>query len=740
MLAVVVTVGAFRAHNDEAFNRWVGWATIWALVVAVIGVLLVVWDKVFPTDDDAVNVAETQRQLAKIVLAEAVDLRSRLIGAGEVSDEPVNVRFAKSRSRFREVGGARSGDLRTVLAYYLSLSPERLVILGDPGAGKTVLAIELQILLLEERERDGVRPIPVLISAAAYDTRQAWQQWLIGHLVLRFSISKAAAARLVIESRILPVVDGLDEMDTSDPGQVTRMGALVAALNAALQGRHRAPVVVTCRRTEYASLERGIVRATHVEMVPLDGDEAADYLREQFLNEDEEHRWAPVLTSLHADPTGPMAIRLATPWRLTLALAAFRDAGEPMTLLAAAPGAPAEAPGAALTAVDHQLLGQYIANAVRLHDKAGRYQLGDVRRWLSALSGGLAQQADRGGSVTDIELATWWTPTAGKAAPLVHSLPMLALGVAALAGALTAELDFGWTRALPYAAVAVIPFVLGAMAARSPVPKRVRARQVVTLKGARVIARGLAFGLGLGLFLGLSLGISDYFGFVNSQNGYAPIVSPGAFVLEGCALGLGAGLVVGVVAGLAGGLSDATPQPIGPRDVIKADRSYLVAFESVLMPVLGLAFGVVAGVLQGYSQAAMWPGFWPASWTEFWTGFWSVSGLSALVGITVAFVFGLSFWVAGVGGRGSSAWTRYHIAVVINWMRGRAPLRFGAFLDWAHDAGLLRVSGVAYQFRHRQLQEWLTSTVNAEKVVLAPALADGAMISACDIAGIPPSP
>jgi hypothetical protein len=115
MLAVVVTVGAFRAHNDEAFNRWVGWATIWALVVGAIGVLLVVWDKIFPNDDGEVSTAEIEGRLAKIVLAEAVDLRSRLIGAGEVSDLPANVRFAKTRSRFREVGGARSGDLLSVL-------------------------------------------------------------------------------------------------------------------------------------------------------------------------------------------------------------------------------------------------------------------------------------------------------------------------------------------------------------------------------------------------------------------------------------------------------------------------------------------------------------------------------------------------------------------------------------------------------------------------------------------------
>lgn len=32
----------------------------------------------------------------------------------------------------------------------------------------------------------------------------------------------------------------------------------------------------------------------------------------------------------------------------------------------------------------------------------------------------------------------------------------------------------------------------------------------------------------------------------------------------------------------------------------------------------------------------------------------------------------------------------------------------GRFLEWAYDAGLLRVSGPAYQFRHRELQLWLS--------------------------------
>ncbi|EPH43729.1 NACHT domain-containing protein [Streptomyces aurantiacus] len=38
---------------------------------------------------------------------------------------------------------------------------------------------------------------------------------------------------------------------------------------------------------------------------------------------------------------------------------------------------------------------------------------------------------------------------------------------------------------------------------------------------------------------------------------------------------------------------------------------------------------------------------------------------------------------------------------------GRVPPRPGAFLAWAYHAGLLRVVGGEYQFRHRELQEWL---------------------------------
>jgi hypothetical protein len=145
----------------------------------------------------------------------------------------------------------------------------------------------------------------------------------------------------------------------------------------------------------------------------------------------------------------------------------------------------------------------------------------------------------------------------------------------------------------------------------------------------------------------------------------------------GLTFGLTIGLATGLTIGLAAGLADSSPQVVGPRDVICADGIY------------GLVAGVTYGLLCGLAVGL-------------------VGGLAA--GLTVALATGLAIgltWAAGV-------WTRYHISVAIAAARGAGPMRYGAFLDWAAQTGLLRVSGVAYQFRHRQLQDWLTSHAQEE--------------------------
>ena len=654
LLAVIVPVGALRAHGDAEFNRWVGWATVAALPVAALGVVLLLWDKmVGRTAAPEIGISETEDELAAIVLAQAQVARSRLIGADEASDLSANVRFVRVSGPFRAVGGPSEGDLDSVLTYYQSLSPGRLVVLGDPGAGKTVLALELLIRLLEVHQQHRNRPVPVLVSAAAYDTGLAWEDWLAGHLALRFSIDAGVAARLVRDGRILPIVDGLDEMDLA--GDPQRAHVLVTALNAWMRGRERAPVVVTCRRADYQALRREIDRATHVEMIPLTGNEAADYLQDQFLNTDERQRWQRVLANLHAHPAGLLASQLATPWRLTLALAAFRSDGDPAGLIPETSTVANPVPDNYSQRIDSLLLSRYISSAIRLHDPAGRYDPQQVQRWLTALADGLAWQARHNKSATDIRLDQWWQPVGRWATRLTHTalaaVPFLAwlIGGAVIGGPLLASASVGFL-------VVAIPAIDS-----SPSPSRLKVRGMTTGRGLLRSAAGLAAGLTVGLVVGFAVGL---------------VFGPAAAISGGITAGLAGGLAGGLLLGI----SDDSPQTLGPRDVIRADGQYGLVFGLVVGLAFGFAFGLAAGLRYGLAAGLG-------------------LGLGLLLGGALA---------GGLAG-GATVWTRYHVSIVIIAVRQQGPLRFGTFLDWAHQAGLLRVSGVAYQFRQLQLRDWLKS-------------------------------
>jgi hypothetical protein len=147
---------------------------------------------------------------------------------------------------------------------------------------------------------------------------------------------------------------------------------------------------------------------------------------------------------------------------------------------------------------------------------------------------------------------------------------------------------------------------------------------------------------------------------------------------------------------------------------------------------VGLAVGFAAGSTYG-STAGFAAGFAVGSTVGvavwLWAWAWLVQQPSAnfgaralirndaLVGLTFALTgaltvglgVGLAVGLAGgpmagaIGGVRASR--RY--AVFLLCSRGRLPFRLGLFLDWAVTAGLMRYSGPAYQYRHRELQHWL---------------------------------
>lgn len=203
------------------------------------------------------DVVEVARRLAVRVGQAETEARRQLLGG---HDRTIDVGFDfVPAAAHNAAGAAGKGTLEEVLDYYSGLRPRQMVITGVGGSGKTVLAIELILGLLRERAADA--PVPVRMSAARLDTHRppesAVRDWVVEHLRQAYRLPKVAARELVAAGMVLPVLDGLDEMDALEqPGYASRAAHTIRACNTYLDGGRKAALVLTCRIDQYQALEQ----------------------------------------------------------------------------------------------------------------------------------------------------------------------------------------------------------------------------------------------------------------------------------------------------------------------------------------------------------------------------------------------------------------------------------------------------------------------------------------------------
>jgi hypothetical protein len=114
----------------------------------------------------------------------------------------------------------RTGTLSTIATHYQGVASRRLLILGGAGAGKTVAAARLARDLLHARTGHRNIPVPVLLPVSDWHPRkQSLREWLVAtlirdypHLGAKTVWSSTLAAALVDTARVLPVLDGFDEI------------------------------------------------------------------------------------------------------------------------------------------------------------------------------------------------------------------------------------------------------------------------------------------------------------------------------------------------------------------------------------------------------------------------------------------------------------------------------------------------------------------------------------------------
>lgn len=132
-----------------------------------------------------------------------------------------------------------------------------LLIVGNPGAGKTVLLLKLAGSLLEKFDLAKKEAFPVIFNLASWSKKyESFEDWLKVSLESGYGLSKDFAATLLHQERIILLLDGLDELARNDDEKLAAetRGECLQSLNQYLSRGKQ--VVICCRREEFVQIQK----------------------------------------------------------------------------------------------------------------------------------------------------------------------------------------------------------------------------------------------------------------------------------------------------------------------------------------------------------------------------------------------------------------------------------------------------------------------------------------------------
>ncbi|MEL6404269.1 MAG: NACHT domain-containing protein [Chloroflexota bacterium] len=157
----------------------------------------------------------------------------------------------------------------------------RLLILGAPGSGKTILLLQLAEKLLEQAEADpkfSLVPAVFNLSSWASDPKQSIETWVVNELGRNYNVGKKLAKKWVDGDALIYFLDGLDEV-----AEVHR-DACLEAINTFIGITRQ---VIVCSRTEeYEVLSNQLQARTAVQLQPLSKTSIEAVLRKHIPSAD----------------------------------------------------------------------------------------------------------------------------------------------------------------------------------------------------------------------------------------------------------------------------------------------------------------------------------------------------------------------------------------------------------------------------------------------------------------------
>jgi len=521
-----------------------------------------------------------------------------------------------------------------------------LLILGEPGAGKTTTLLELTRDLITRAVPSLDYRIPVVLNLSSWvGKKQSIADWLVEELNSKYQIPKTIGLDWVKEQELLLLLDGLDEV------KAEHRDSCVAALND-FQQNYASEMVVCSRIKDYEKLSNRLTFQSAIYLRSLTPKQVCHYL--DNINAD--------LTGLRDLIEGDTALQelAKSPLMLSIMVLAYEG----------------------LTAKDlpntevveerrKQLFDAYIKGMFHRntrHKIKQRYLEAQSIRWLSWLAQKMVQESQTIFLIEGIQ-PTWLPTKYTNYKKILYRLAILL--IVGLIGGLLNGLIWGLITGLITGLVTGLFFAWG----------NLEIKTVETLKWSwkeaknslingliNSLINGLSIGLSIGLIFGLSQGLIT--GLSQGSSIWLWLITGlGIGLMYGLSIGLSIGLIFGLILGLVSGMKGSA---IATK-TIPNQGIYRTAMNS---GIIGLIFGLIFGLMYGLSH-----------------------GLSH--GLIFGLIFGL---IAAIFGGGRACIQHLTLRLIL-YQNVYIPWNYACFLDYATELIFLQKVGGGYIFIHRLLLE-----------------------------------
>lgn len=299
----------------------------------------------------------------------------------------------------------------------------QLLILGDPGSGKTILLLQLAEKLIAQAQQDESQPMPAVFNLSSWGrNKPPFGEWLIGELKLAYGVPKKIGQDWIDNSRLTLLLDGLDEIapssafmpgtksDTLEDHAIKLRSACIDAINQFQSDYPKVDIVVCSRIKDYDALTTKLDLNSAILLNELTDKQIQDFLADGDTQ--------GIIDLLANDDTAEQMAH--SPFLLTLMKEAYNAIpyqDTPFNQLKL--GDPNE-----FNRRDH-LLEKY-ANHYIHPDETGKYSVKNIQHWLSWLAWQMVEQKTSVFYVEDLQRN--WTTRQSRYYILVGLLVMFLFG------------------------------------------------------------------------------------------------------------------------------------------------------------------------------------------------------------------------------------------------------------------------------------------------------------------------